>query len=129
MNSMRRRFLGRLVATPVLVAWAASGLACSGSSAGQGPSCPDLGTIECPDVAPSYKSDIQPILAVRCYPCHGPGGIEYPTVDLTSYRGVVGNLINLQVSQCMMPPPDAGQPTLDERIKIAEWAACSYPNN
>ena len=38
-----------------------------GSSCVTAPSCPDAG-------APSYATEIAPILQEACVPCHGPGG-------------------------------------------------------
>jgi hypothetical protein len=78
---------------------------------------------------PSYQTDVQPILANRCYGCHGPGGIEVSSINLTTYHGVISNDVVAQLSECFMPPPDAGQPTPAERQTLFEWIACGEPNN
>jgi hypothetical protein len=119
------------------VALAAALLGCSGGSAAPSAMCPNEGNLTCPSASdggagpPSYKSDVQPIFASRCYGCHGPGGIEVASIDLTTYHDVVANTEDVvgQVGECMMPPPDAGQPTLAERQTLFEWIACGEPNN
>ena len=131
---MHRSFAYRLLWAHALAA-AALGVvlaACSGGSSGTSPggfSCPNVSDLTCPSPPPSFKTDVQPIIETRCYPCHGPGGIEVGTINLTSYHGVVSNDVVGIVGQCMMPPPDAGQLTMAERDTLFEWIACSEPNN
>jgi hypothetical protein len=128
---MLSRFALRLVAMHVVAATTAGVLgACSGGS-GDGPQpfvCPNVDS-SCPATPPSYKTEVQPILASRCYGCHGPGGVEYPSKDLSTYTGASRNDIVGQVSVCAMPPPDAGQLTLEERTTLLQWIECGKPNN
>ncbi len=65
----------------------------------------------------------------RCYPCHDVGGIGYSTQNLTSYKAIAQADIIGQVGECMMPPPDAGQPTIEERTVLFDWEYCGKPNN
>jgi hypothetical protein len=108
---------------------------CSGGSEAPAPTCTNDGNVTCPSPSadgggpPSYQTDVQPIIASRCYGCHGPGGIEVSSINLTSYHGVVSNDVVAQLSECFMPPPDAGQPTPAERQTLFEWFACGEPNN
>ncbi len=131
---MHRRFACRLLWAHAFAAAAFVVVlaACSGGDS-EAPdsavSCPNVSNVTCPSPPPSFKSDVQPIIESRCYPCHGPGGVEVGTINLTSYHGVVSNDVVGIVGQCMMPPPDAGQPTLEERKTLFEWIACSQPNN
>jgi uncharacterized membrane protein len=117
------------------VALAALATACSSGGSSNDPtaqaSCPDLSAVTCPATPPSYKTDVQPILENRCYGCHGPGGVEVSSINLTDYDDVLrlrGDIVS-QVTSCKMPPPDAGQPTVDERTTVDEWIECNAPNN
>jgi hypothetical protein len=117
------------------VVFAAALLGCSGGSEAPGPTCTNEGDVTCPSPSadggapPSYKTDVQPILASRCYECHGPGGIEFSSYNLTTYHGVVTLDVVGQLSECLMPLADAGQPTPAERQTLFEWIACGEPNN
>jgi uncharacterized membrane protein len=128
-----RTVLARMVtmlAVAAAAALAAATSACGGNGGGpQEAQCPSTSSITCPATPPSFQTDVQPIIQERCYGCHGPGGVEYPTFNLTSYRGVVSNDVPGQVGECMMPPADAGQLTMAERTTLFEWIACVEPNN
>jgi hypothetical protein len=50
-------------------------------------------------------------------------------IPLTTYNDIIEHDAVSQVAGCRMPLLDAGQPTLDERRVILEWAACDQPNN
>jgi hypothetical protein len=93
-------------------------------------SCPqDLPT--CPPSPPSWASEVQAIINLRCNVCHGVGGIERSKFDFTTYQGVrnnFGSVLN-QVYGCTMPPADAAAPTPDERFALLEWLVCRAPNN
>jgi uncharacterized membrane protein len=110
-------------------------VACSGGSSGADPaqaSCPNAGDPPCPSPPPSYKADIQPIIEKHCYGCHGPGGVEVSSINLTTYAEVARRKsdINVQVTMCRMPQPDAGQLTLEEMTTFTEWLGpCSAPDN
>ena len=120
----------------LLLAHAAAGLAlvgmvaCSDSSGEPPPGCPGAPSVTCPSMPPTYTADIQPLLQSRCYGCHGPGGIEQGSFDLTTYNRVTGarSDIATQVGQCIMPPPDAGQLTTQERTELFQWIECGSPN-
>jgi hypothetical protein len=106
--------------------------ACSGPPTGpDAASCPAETPSSCPSPAPRWSTDIQPLIARRCFPCHGPGGIEQPRYDYTTYQGVYVNRLDIQsrVNVCAMPPPDAGAPSAEERHRLLSWIICNAPNN
>jgi hypothetical protein len=72
---------------------------------------------------------VEPIIETRCFPCHSAGGVGDSTQDLTSYHGIAMADIVGQVGECFMPPPDAGQPTLQEREILFTWSICGRPEN
>jgi hypothetical protein len=85
----------------------------------------------CPASAPSYANDVALIVAHRCLPCHGDGGIEVATHDLRTYGAVFaqrGAVLD-QVFSCTMPPADAGPLASDERQTLLTWLECHAPNN
>lgn len=122
----------------VAAATALAGLAaCSSSSnadAGPASSCPNVST-SCPAAPPSWKNDVQPLIATYCLTCHGDGGIEQSRFDYTTYQGVYKARAAMvtQVYQCQMPPLDASPPspplTADQRETIVAWLACGAPQN
>jgi hypothetical protein len=93
-------------------------------------SCPqDLPS--CPSSPPSWASEVQAIINLRCNACHGVGGIEQSKWNFSTYQGVhnnFGSVLN-QVYGCTMPPADAAAPTSDERLALLEWLVCRAPNN
>jgi hypothetical protein len=112
--------------------------ACSNASnnpdAGPASTCPNVST-SCPSTPPSWKNDVQPLIATYCLACHGDGGIEQSQFDYTTYQGVYKNRAAMvtQVYQCQMPPLD-GSPlaaplTADQRETIVAWLACGAPDN
>ena len=135
---MRRGVLFRILLAHA-VGSAALGMlavACSGGGSGANDpaqaSCPNTGDLTCPSPPPSYKADIQPIIEKHCYGCHGPGGVEVSSINLTTYAEVARRRsdIGFQITHCRMPQPDAGPLTLDEMKTFAEWLGpCSAPNN
>jgi hypothetical protein len=85
----------------------------------------------CPSLAPSWMNDVQGIINHRCSPCHVPGGVEFPRVDLSTYAKVhqsFGAILS-NVYACVMPPPDAEAPTPAERQALLEWLVCMAPDN
>jgi hypothetical protein len=130
-----RLLLSHLPHTVGAVALCGLATACSSGGSSDDPpaqaSCPDLSAVTCPATPPSYKTDVQPILQNRCYGCHGPGGVEVASVNLTDYADVQrlrGDVV-FQITTCVMPPADAGQPTAAERTTVDEWVQCNAPNN
>jgi hypothetical protein len=117
---------------------------------GNDPNVPDLepdGTVlnlesvaVCPPAAPSacartpsYAKDIAPLVERSCVACHSPGGIAADR-DLTSYSHFVRLETTdfVQVSDCLMPPADAGPDaalTLGDRTELLQWFVCGSPNN
>ena len=128
-----------------LLGAAASSAACSGGGVA-GPTDPDAGDSGsdggnvtcpsdlpsmCPAQPPSYKTDIAPILAVRCFPCHQPGGVEGTTRNYSTYAVVSAQQQSMesQTYQCRMPPGDSPAPTPQERALLLAWLVCGAPNN
>ena len=107
--------------------------ACSGgapASAG----CPANAGATCPSSPPSWKADVQPIVESRCGPCHLAGGVETKVphpLDYSTYDGVHANYstMDLVVSNCLMPPGDAGALTAEQSQTLLEWFACGAPDN
>jgi len=79
----------------------------------------------CPDPAPRYAEDVEPIIQERCVICHlGARGGPWA---LVSYQHVAdwADLIRGAMLSCTMPPPDAGVPiTVEEREVILTWLRC-----
>lgn len=101
------------------------------AGSGGSTSCPDDLPRSCPTPPPSYAKDVAPILANRCAPCHFPGGVEVAAHDLSTYARVQaqrGSVLD-QLHSCLMPPPDAGQPTAQERAAVLGWLVCGAQNN
>ena len=86
----------------------------------------------CPSPPPSWKSEVAPLIEKYCFGCHGPGGVETPKENFTTYQDVAMRHVDIafQLGDCAMPQADAGQPTDSERATIFVWASlCRYPNN
>jgi uncharacterized membrane protein len=105
--------------------------ACSSPNASTGVSCPNDRPDACPATPPSYSGQVEAIIASRCLPCHGPGGVEFAAKPEATYPEVKAAAIDMysQVLDCVMPLADAGQPTPAERQALLEWFACGAPNN
>jgi hypothetical protein len=87
--------------------------------------------LSCPSSPPSWASEVQAIINLRCNACHGVGGIEQSKWNFSTYQGVhnnFGSVLN-QIYGCTMPPADAAAPTPDERLALLEWLVCRAPNN
>jgi uncharacterized membrane protein len=93
--------------------------------------CPNDLPAACPQPPPSYKNDVRSIIDRRCNGCHANGGVAARRNDFSTYDNVANqrSAILNQVYACYMPPPDAGQPTPDERQKLLGWLVCKAPNN
>jgi hypothetical protein len=106
-------------------------LSCTAKQAPAGLSCPNDLPASCPSAAPSYSSDIVPLIETRCFPCHDVGGLAGPNWLLTSYDAVYARRMDVltQVYACAMPPLDGVQPTSDERKALLDWLICLSPNN
>jgi hypothetical protein len=84
-------------------------------------------------VCPSYQNDIVPIIMAKCYPCHGPGGVEQLTHDFTKWSVINAQRTDVlgQIHACNMPPITApnGDLTAMERFLFQSWLICHAPNN
>jgi hypothetical protein len=81
--------------------------------------------------APSYATEVAPLLARTCLPaCHGAGGVEQ-TKPIGTYAQVFSRrgLMLTQVNNCRMPPPDAGVLSDQEASMLLDWLVCGAPNN
>jgi hypothetical protein len=112
---------GALAAMPLLLSLVST--ACPQSSP---PSCPSS-SASCPTPAPSYDTDVGPLIARYCSRCHSPDGGD-PRVLLQGYddvtsRSQMGNVLS-QISMCRMPLEGEPQPTAAERDLILSWFAC-----
>jgi hypothetical protein len=89
--------------------------------------CP-AGLPACPTTAPSFKTDVTPIISRTCFPCHAPGG-EEAEHDFTTFANVFAQrgIILDQIFHCAMPP--AGPLTGDDRLLFLEWLECNAPDN
>ena len=91
--------------------------------------CPNDLPASCPPGAPSYKTDIVPLIQLRCFPCHAPGG--QAGRPLNSYGALFaqrGSVLD-QVDNCIMPPPTAPALAATERAVLLVWLVCNAPNN
>jgi hypothetical protein len=122
-------------------------LACSSSSSSGTPesdggeaTCPATPTT-CPSPAPSYKSDVEPLIAEYCYQCHstaagvGFNGGKYDWTQLSNLQSNGTSIADeiTATNMCNMPyVPDnpTSLPSAADRTTIAEWAGpCMAPNN
>lgn len=115
----------------VAVAAAACYVTPSGSQ-GQGSSkssCNGASTT-CPQVPPSYATDVSPVMFQYCTSCHGPGGSQSGK-PLDSYGGVasLASKVQSKLGDCSMPPASSPQPSGAERDAVLGWLACGAPNN
>jgi hypothetical protein len=113
---------------------ACAGLSACGDSGGPAqPSleeeCSAVFPTSCESPAPSFASDVKPILEARCATssCHDGLGEQWPLVD---YAHVAdwSSEVRAMVGNCAMPPPDSGMkmPT-EERQVILQWVRCNTP--
>ncbi|MEQ1501735.1 MAG: hypothetical protein ABMB14_05865 [Myxococcota bacterium] len=89
------------------------------------------------DPVPTYRADVEPIMAGRCVGCHTPGGIG--TFPLDTYADVVevGEVVGAVTSSRSMPPwkaaaghqTYANDPSLtdDQIATIAAWVEGGMP--
>jgi hypothetical protein len=85
----------------------------------------------CLSPAPSYRTDIQPIVDRSCGPCHLPGGVSAAKHDFSTYAGIYsqrGTVLGF-VSTCAMPL--AGAPPLPhaDGETLLDWLTCGAPQN
>jgi hypothetical protein len=136
-----------LLAPFAMAVLASAAIACGGSEvaapgADAGSECmPVDPPAACPSSPPSYKNEIEFIVASDCAgaaggKCHSPGGAE-STKDFTTYQGLYSDHLTVaqQVGLCPsssmgMPPLGSPQPTAAQRLALVTWAGiCRAPNN
>ncbi|MDP9035112.1 MAG: hypothetical protein M3O50_09915, partial [Myxococcota bacterium] len=108
----------------------------TGFDADAGPDTEDAGCPHdlppaCPSPAPSWMSQVQAIVDLKCNACHGIGGVEQSRFDFSTYQGVhkyFGSMLS-SVNSCLMPPRDAGPLAGPERQALLGWLVCAAPNN
>src|SRR5205085_6824106 len=78
---------------------------------------------------PSFETDVQPILKTYCFKCHGPkktkGGVNFTkfTSEDSARRNPQPWLkVMNQLSERVMPPESAEQPTVEQRDRVVRWA-------
>jgi hypothetical protein len=86
----------------------------------------------CPDPAPSYATEIAPILQTYCVRCHSPGGQEFnkPLTSWTEVNSRYGAVLQQVFFFCEMPP--SAEPQLTDpasRAALLGWLECMAPNN
>jgi hypothetical protein len=99
--------------------------------------CPPATPSSCPQT-PSYSKDIAPLIERTCFPCHAPGGVaadrNFSSGGVASYGAFVRLETTdfVQVSDCIMPPADAGPDaalSLQDRTELLQWFVCGSPDN
>ena len=100
----------------------------AGAGSDDASTCPSDLPGACPSPAPTYASDVAPIITARCASCHGPGGVE-AAHDFTSYAGVYAERTHVlsQVYGCLMPPPSTLPLSASERQTLLAWLVCDAP--
>jgi hypothetical protein len=136
-TTMNRRVVWRGLVTSMTAVALASALGCSGGSAAAsdaGQVCmPVDAPATCPSPPPSYKGEIQYVVANYCAQstCHAPGG-AVSVHSFENYEGVYGDHLTfaVQLSMCLMPPAGYPQPTPAQRLDLITWAStCKAPDN
>jgi uncharacterized membrane protein len=125
---MRARALIALMLAAAAACTSSSGS--SSSDAGPAP-CPNDLPDSCPNPPPSYMNGVAAIIDAKCNVCHANGGPGQSTEDLSTYDKIHsrrGPMLN-QVYTCLMPPPDGGPLTPDERKQLLGWLVCEAPDN
>jgi hypothetical protein len=142
-DTMNRQRVSRVIlACVAAVGFADAALGCSADSA----TASDAGTecmpvnppATCPSPPPSYKNEIQFVVANYCAQakCHAPGGAE-SVHDFTTYQGIYDDHLTFAAQLAMCPTSSAGmpplgypQPTAAQRLDLITWASiCKAPNN
>lgn len=100
--------------------------------AAPGASCPAALPSSCPS-APSYATDIAPIMSRACVTCHKPGGVAADRpLDTAARIQKLETTTFQQLNGCLMPPIDAGPDaalSFDDRKEILQWLVCGAPGH
>jgi hypothetical protein len=85
----------------------------------------------CAGAAPSYRSDVAPLLQRYCLGCHAAGGDAGEDHDFSRYRVLhaQSRLLLEELEALAMPPRDQPQPAGEERRLLARWACWGAPDN
>jgi hypothetical protein len=90
---------------------------------------PPDGGVSCPATPPSFVNDVLPILNRDCNStCHGPMMGQWELADYSDVSDWA-SLIQLDLTDCAMPPSDAGAYPTSDRATVLAWIACGAPNN
>jgi hypothetical protein len=99
------------------------------ADAGPPPVCLSDLPAACPTPMPSYKTDVQPILATYCVTCHSPSGCcGYNEVTYAEVSAQASSILD-QVYDCDMPPIGSPMLTTQERLTLLGWLVCKAPDN
>lgn len=115
----------------VLALLVLAALAACGGDMMMNSSCPADEPASCPaSGAPSYGSDVAPLIAKYCMPCHNSTG-SAADQPLFTYDDLYARRADVldQLYQCIMPLSPAPDPTDTERVTILTWLVCDAPNN
>jgi uncharacterized membrane protein len=85
---------------------------------------------DCDTAAPSYATDIAPLVEAHCLSCHFAGNHNSSVVletqaQLNHQRG----LAETQVYRCQMPPSDSEALSTTDRELLLKWLVCGAPDN
>jgi hypothetical protein len=94
----------------------------------------------CPSPAPSYATDVLPVLQSSCLLCHSPtepdGGANPQYISPYNFSTYSLQFANkgtflTEIEACLMPNLDAGAAPIDEadRLTLMDWLICGAPNN
>lgn len=101
-----------------------------GGCSGNGGSCGVTTPSSCPTSAPSYATDVAPVMQKYCTSCHVAGGQEAnKPLDTFSAVSQRSGEVQDQIAGCDMPPSGATQPTAAEMQVVLDWIACGAQNN
>lgn len=102
----------------------------AGCSESEGGGSCNLSGTTCPTTAPSYATDVAPLMTKYCTGCHSASGSE-PGKPLDTYSAVsaLSSDVQREVEDCGMPPASDAQPTDAERQIILGWLACGGADN
>lgn len=107
--------------------------------AGPGPGpCPQFEfPSTCPTPAPSWVTEVRPLVEKYCGQCHQTGSTAAAQLNLSTYGDVYENRTKCwyQIYQCWMPnadgsPAPMAYPTAAERQTMITWMdVCNAPDN
>lgn len=127
------RCLGIVVTSLGLSVWVTG---CIGDS--EKAAATDPGAVACAPVSadcavsiPSYAAAVQPILDLKCGPCHSPDtpGGPWPLDNYEDVSDWSFAILN-ELDGCLLTPPHSNDPlSYDERSVLNAWFSCGAPDN